>query len=74
MYKRDYLHASKDILLCYVLHGGETLNIRLFYTTFALTIPKRSRFEPTPPPLPQSLIWSYAPEQPPQVFYEKKCS
>ena len=35
-YKRDYLHASIDILF-------------LFYTTFVLTIQKRSRFEPAPP-------------------------
>ena len=32
-------------------------NIRLFYTTFALTMQERSRFEPAP----QSTICSYAP-------------
>ena len=52
-YKRDYLHASIDIffILCSLLLTWWR-NIRLFYTTFALTIQKSSRSGPgTPSPL-----------------------
>ena len=53
-YKKDYLHASIDILF-YIssILLTQWKNIRLFYTTFTLTIQKRSRFEPS---LPSPLI------------------
>ena len=45
---------------CFLLCSTRWRNISLFYTTFVLTIQKRSRFEPVPP---QSTICSYAPER-----------
>ena len=62
-YKRYYLHASIDVffILCSILlTQWRNRNIRFFYTTFVLTIQKRSRFEPASP---QSYIYSYAPDR-----------
>ena len=49
-YKRDYLHASIDILfkLCPMLLTWWR-NIRLFYTAFVFIIQARSQFEPGSP-------------------------
>ena len=48
-YKRDYLHASIDILFVSSMLLTLWKNIRHFYTMSVLTIQKRSRFEPGPP-------------------------
>ena len=57
-YKRDYLHASIDILFLSSMLLTLWKNIRHFYTMSVLTIQKRSRFEPCPP---LSTICIYAP-------------
>ena len=46
-YKRDYLHASINIVLFIMFYycSHDKKNIRLFYTTFLLTKQKSSRFE-----------------------------
>ena len=46
--KRDYLHASIDILFLSSMLLTLWKNIRHFYTMSVLTIQKRSRFEPGP--------------------------
>ena len=50
-YKRDYFHISIDILfhLMFQILLTRWGSIRLFYTTFILTIHKRSRFESASP-------------------------
>ena len=49
-YKRDYLHSSMDISFYIMFYIINTMKLnRQFYTTFVLTIQKRSRFELGPP-------------------------
>ena len=54
-YKRDDLHPSIDISFYIMFYIINTMKLnRQFFTTFVLTIQKRSRFEPSPlvPPVP----------------------
>ena len=78
-YKRDYLHASTNIVLHYVLyyqHYEET--IVLLYTTFVLTIQKRPDLNLPPPsplevwPLPLALVISKLPVKTVHTFSKKK--
>ena len=51
-YKRYYLYASIDVcfILCFILlTQWRNRNIRFFYTTFLLTIQRRSQFESASP-------------------------
>ena len=53
-YKRDYFHPNMNISFYITFYIINTMkfNISQFYTTFVLTIQKRCRFEPAPPPSP----------------------
>ena len=58
---RDIISMPVCFILCSILlTEWRNRNIRFFYTTFVLTIQKRSRFEPASP---QFYIYSYAPDR-----------